>query len=163
VLEFSVRVMGNGAKNVDTGFHENPGSCVNGDILTLVVDHDFGYENQVAVTSFQLAGPVIKIGHVMIGHQEIFVKKCLEKTEWRVRAVCVTDSDRGYKSSALVGFEMKVVVTCPGGTDKVQLHSFHQQFLEATASEIARKDAALNIKKKKPTKSVQKNSAKVQH
>lgn len=117
-----------------------------------MVDHDFGYDNQVAIIT--TGAHAAKIGHVKLGAQEIFVKQCLDNISWQVTASCVTGSDRSYRSSKIYGFEMKVAVYCPGALGADHFLACHQAFVDNSEEELASKHAQSDSKKKiKPAKS----------
>ena len=92
----------------------------------------------------------LKIGHVRRGTQEIFVKRCIDNTAWKVSALCVTASERSYASSKIYGFKMKVIIDSPDGIEIDRLNTLHQTFMDTCKVEFA--DAARR-KKTKPTKS----------
>ena len=101
--------MGNGAQvNTTTGDYDNPGSCSEGDILSLMVE---GLYAQRPLSVSVIDGSGNRIGHIKeIEESEIFV--FLNMSGVTITCVALESSSREFVSSARRGVKIRVTVSC---------------------------------------------------
>jgi hypothetical protein len=102
-MSFYLQVRGNGATNIHPPEFDNPGSCVADDPLIMGIDD---YQDRKSVSVNHLG---IRCGHVRTGaHESLALEAVLYDYVDSVK--CITDSDRGYHSSAIAGFTIEVTL-----------------------------------------------------
>ena len=102
--------MGNGAKvNTTTGDYDNPGSCSEGDILSLMVE---GLYPRRPLSVSVIDGSGNRIGHIKeIEESEIF--DLLNMPGVTITCVALeSSSSREFVSSARRGVKIRVTVSC---------------------------------------------------
>ena len=103
--------MGNGAcMNKDVGDFDNQGSCYANEELTSLIEHLF-IRNPRSVSLFNMNNE--RVGHIKRGILEDTVHSLLSNESIHVSFRCEEDSCRSYRSSAIHGFLVRVIATCP--------------------------------------------------
>ena len=102
-MSFYLQLRGNGATNIRPPELDNPGSCIVEDPLVMGLD---SYLGRPSVSVNHLG---IRCGHVRTGaHESLALEAVSNDLVDSVK--CITDSDRGYHSSAIAGFTIEVTL-----------------------------------------------------
>ena len=108
-MSFYLQLRGNGATNIRSPELDNPGSCVVEYPLVMGLD---SYLGRPSVSVNHLG---IRCGHVRTGaHESLALEAVSNDLVDSVK--CITDSDRGYYSSAISGFTIGVALK-PGASE----------------------------------------------